>query len=271
MVRQYSSSHEATQAYNLCLEVLQQLGDPVPSYVQPGKLQLIGEKIQRNLSRLDENDIVTMSQMVLPDHYSLMRFYHQACNICFFSNNPMMKWFICRSLELTLQNGCCKYSASALMNYAMMLAGKLDVEEANRLGKIALKFLQRFDDHSDLIPHTYAVYYSFIAVHIEPFQSCADMHKHGMQVGLSLSADVQTALMNGYQYVVKAFASGTNLSTLKKECDYQLRLANAQSQRVSYCSSIPLVLKSSTLCSHTLHLGAVAVGTSVSDYHSDNH
>lgn len=64
----------------------------------------------------------------------------------------------------------------------MVLGGKLvhDVEGAYRVGKMALKLLERFDDSTDLLPSVYLVYYGYIAVHIEPFQSCADMLKRGM-------------------------------------------------------------------------------------------
>ena len=94
---------------------------------------------------------------------------------------------------------------------------------------------------------------------IEPFQSCADMLKRGVslipyfrifhsaltltselppsimtgfEIGLS-TGDTQVSLINGIHFLQKSLLSGTELKTLKKECDYQLRLAEAHSQSMS--------------------------------------
>ncbi|KAL7543377.1 hypothetical protein ACHAXR_013104 [Thalassiosira sp. AJA248-18] len=116
------------------------------------------------------------------------------------------------------------------MRYAMVLGGKLiqDVQESYRVGKLALKLLERFDSQ-DLLSSMYLVYYGYIAVHIEPFQSCADMLKRGFEIGLS-TGDTQTAFNNGLHYIQKSLISGKNLPDLKKECDYQMRLIDPNSQ-----------------------------------------
>ncbi|KAL7537493.1 hypothetical protein ACHAXR_007855 [Thalassiosira sp. AJA248-18] len=211
-----NSCQEGKRAYDLVLEVLEQLGEVIPTTVDPAKSVKKVEKTQEKLRDLTENDLMSMKVMDSPCHLSLMKFYNQV--------------YACRLVELSLEHGVCKYSAIGIMRYAMVL-GKViqDLQEGYRVGKLALKLLERFDSAQDLLPDVYLVYYGYIAVHIEPFQSCADMLKRGFEIGLS-TGNTQTALMCGIHYIQKCLASGRNLSDLKKDCDYQMRLTESNSQ-----------------------------------------
>ena len=222
---------QGQEAYDLGLEVLEQLGEKIPKSVDPDSFKTTVAKIQSKLGKIDESDLINMKLMEDPIISSLMQFYNHVCHMSFFLNPPMMKWYAAKQMELTLEHGVCKYSALGIMMYSMILGGKLiqDVEGGYRLGKISLKLLERFDQAQDLIPNMYLCYYGFIAVHIEPFQSCADMLKRGMEIGLS-TGDIQMALLIGPNYVQKSLISGMNLPDLKKEWDYQMRLIDTNSQ-----------------------------------------
>ena len=192
------------------------------------------QTIQDRFAEMNDDDLTAMKPMESQFHNSLMQFYNQACFLSYFVNPPMLKWFACKLVDLTFEHGVCKYSALGIMRFSMVLSGKLihDVDGAYRVGKMAMKLLEQFDDSTELLPMIYLCYYGYIAVHIEPFQSCADMLKCGMELGLSLG-DTQTALINGIHYIQKSLLSGMNLQALKKECDYQIRLIDAHSQPVS--------------------------------------
>ena len=236
------------------LVVLKQLGEKIPKSVDPESFKTTLAKIQSKLGKMDESDWVNMKPMVDPYIYSLMQFYNQVCLISYFVNPPMLHWYTAKQVELTLEHGVCKYSVLGIMNYSLILGGKLiqDVQGGYRLGKVSLKLLERFDRAQDLIPGMYLCYYGFIALHIEPFQSCADMLKRGMEIGLS-NGDTQTALLNGSSYIQKSLISGMNLLDLKKECDYQMRLIDSNSQPMSKMYMSRLVYMS------RLHLSIVRV------------
>jgi len=212
---------ELKKSFDTCVEVLIQLGETIPATVDREVFVKRAENVLAKLNVMTENDMKTMKS---PFHVSLLRFYDRACFTSYFVQLPMMKWLACRMVEISLEHGFSKYSALGLMWFTMILAGDLiyDVHAGYRVGKIALKLLKRFDANN-LLPNAYLVYYSFTAVHIEPLQSCADMLKRGFEIALS-TGDIQTALVNGVQYIQKSFLSGANLSVLKKECDYQMRL-----------------------------------------------
>lgn len=54
----------------------------------------------------------------------------------------------------------------------------------------------------------------------------------GFEIGLS-TGETHTALICGIHFIQKSLLSGMNLSSLKKECDYQIRLIDAHSQPMS--------------------------------------
>ena len=55
------------------------------------------------------------------------------------------------------------------------------------------------------------------------------MLKRGFEIGLS-NGDAQTALICWLHYIQKSLISGMNLSYLKSECDYQMRLLDDSQQ-----------------------------------------
>ena len=157
-------------AYDLVIEVLQQLGEEIPTSFDPKSFVDKVDEIQSKLSSMTEDDIMSMKRIESPSHYSLMKFHNQASFIAVFANPPMLTWFITRLVELALEHGLCKYSALGIVSYSVVLGGKLikDLEGGYRLGKIALKLLERFEAQ-DLLSNAYLTYYGYIAVHKEPF------------------------------------------------------------------------------------------------------
>ncbi|KAL7543378.1 hypothetical protein ACHAXR_013105 [Thalassiosira sp. AJA248-18] len=85
---------EGKGAYDLIVEVLEQLGEVIPAAVDPASFMNTVEKIQEQLSRIKESDLISMKAMESPFHYSLMQFYNQVCFISYFVNPPMLKWYV---------------------------------------------------------------------------------------------------------------------------------------------------------------------------------
>lgn len=153
----------------MAIEVLQQLGETIPTAVGSESFLETINKTKAKLSGTLLNNLMDMKKIESRSrsHYSLMKFYSQVCFISFFANPPMLKWYASRLVELTLAHGICKYSALGLMQFAIII----DVDRGYMLGKIALKLLERFDSTQDLLPSMYLPFYGHIAVYHEPLQS----------------------------------------------------------------------------------------------------
>ena len=149
---------EAKPAYDTCVDVLKQLGETIPALA---RADIVVEKVKDIQSRLDEmteKDFMDMKTVDSPFHYSLMQFYDKIGYISYFANPPMLKWFACRLVELSFEHGFSKFAPVGMTRYSMILGGKLihNVEEGYRVGKIALKLLDRFDA-TETMPMIYLV------------------------------------------------------------------------------------------------------------------
>ena len=222
------ASKQTKAAYDTSVDVLTQLGEAIPEAVDAEDFESRAKNLQIRLSALSEQDLMNMKDCHDKTHYSLMKFYEHIELLAFLTKPSMFKWYACRLVELSLEHGTCKYAALGMMRFAMLLTGKIfyNVDEAYGIGKMAMKLVERYNA-SELLPSVYLAFYGHVAVHVEPIQSIADMHKRGFEIGISIG-DIQTALFNYVHYIQKALISGSNLPALKKDCDYLIRLSTEQ-------------------------------------------
>ena len=64
------------------------------------------------------------------------------------------------------------------------------VREGYRLGKIALRIVDKMQDQSSL-PGTYLGYYGYAGVLFEPIQSCENQHRKAFEIGMQLGECTQ--------------------------------------------------------------------------------
>ncbi len=222
------ASKQTKAAYDTCVEVLTQLGETIPEAVDAEDFESRAKNVQIQLSALSEQDLMNMKEVDNKTHYQKMKFCEHIQFFAFNTKPSMFKWYACRLVELSLEHGRCKYSAMGMMRFAMLLTGKIfyNVDEAYRVGKMAMKLIGCYNA-SELLPSAYLAFHGHVAVHVEPIQSIADMHKRGFEIGISIG-DIHMALNNYIHYIQKALISGGNLPGLKKDCDYLIRLSTEQ-------------------------------------------
>lgn len=149
-----------SKAYETCLEVLSQLGEEVPTSLEPERLLTMVSDLQDTLSAITDEQLLEMKETDIKTHYSVMQFYTEICFLSYFVRPKMMHYFASKMVDLTLKYGVCKYSAMCFAQYGMMLGGNLakDIQSGCRYGKIALSLLKRFDA-VDQIPSVYLCNY----------------------------------------------------------------------------------------------------------------
>ncbi len=215
-----------TEAYILCREVLAQLGEDVPETFQPHKVNAM-VKITSSMAKTRESDLLEMNEMDERTCYSI-RFYNIMAIIAFTAKPKMYPFIACRMVQITMQNGLCRYSLICLSIYAMVLCSdKLvynDIEGALQMGKAAISVLKKRYHTSQTLANLNLCYHGYIAFYTEPLQTCAEMLQQGFVAGLSLG-EVGDGFLNSSLHIRAALLAGERLPSLLDKLDYYLTMA----------------------------------------------
>jgi len=215
-------------AYNICREVLSQVGQNIPETVYLYQTTAMTKTAARMAEGLSDKDLLAMKEME-PQLAAVMSFYAVIVRVAFYSKPEMLPFLACRMVQLTLENGLCMHSITGFIVLAALLCkksmgDKIDILCATKIGKAAMTCLsQRYS--AEKIPEAYTLYYGFVAWHSEPLQICAEKLRRGFEVGMTLG-DSHTAFYISLQQVMFAILAGERLPTLLEKVDYYFGLAN---------------------------------------------
>ena len=214
-------------AYDLCREVLSQLGENIPETVSSNKMNTMIKATARMVEGLSDTDLLEMKEMDTK-LATLMGFYSVMWRAAFLAKPEMVPFLACRVVQHTMKNGLCKHSISGLIVLAALLCSntllEVDIQSALKIGKAAMScFTQRYNT-SEQLPEIYSLYYGFVAWHTEPLQICAEKLLQGFEVGMSLGESLW-AFFNSIHHVMMAIIAGERLPTLLEKMDYYLQKA----------------------------------------------
>ena len=215
-------------AYDICREVLSQVGQNIPETVYLYQTTAMTKTAARMVEGLSDKDLLAMKEME-PQLAAVMSFYAVMTRAACLARPEILPFLACRMVQLTMENGLCMDSLTGFIVLAALLCKKsmgdeIDILCATKIGKAAMTCLsQRYS--AEKIPVTYSVYYFFVAWHSEPLQICAEKLRRGFEVGMSLG-DSHTAFYNSLQQVTFAILAGERLPTLLEKVDYYFGLAN---------------------------------------------
>ena len=218
---------QAKDAYDRCAEVLRGLGETIPTSFDSEKINDMLKKMLTFLTSISDDSLLNFKECSDRLHFYVMQFYQQLGLFAFFGQSSSMQSYLwCRSVEIAIRVGFCKFTAASMASVAALLCGATfkDISNGYRIGRVALSLLTRFNATS-LIPVVYLSFYGMVAwAASEPIMYCADQLYRGFQIGMSVGQPT-IALMNGLHYIQKSFVGGRNLLALSKDIDYQLELS----------------------------------------------
>ena len=220
-------------AYDLCREVLSQLGEKIPEKLYRNQTTHMTEATHLMVSGISDTDLLEMKEMDTKLTTS-MGFYCVMKRVAFLAKPEMIPFLACRVVQLTMKNGLCMHSITGFILLAAILCkksmGENYMECAKKIGKAAMTcFLQRYN--VEKLPGTYSIYYTFVAWHSEPLQICVEKLRQGFEVGISLG-ESHLSFYNSSQQVMFAIIAGERLPTLLEKVDYYLRFANTTQDSV---------------------------------------
>ena len=214
-------------AYDLCREVLSQLGENIPETVYSNQMTRMTEATAQMVEGISDTDLLEMKEMDTK-LATLMGFYSVMWRAAFLAKPEMVPFLACQVVQHTMKNGICKHSISGLIVLAALLCSntmlEVDIQSALKIGKAAMScFTQRYNTSEEL-PAIYSLYYGYVAWHNEPLQICAEKLLQGFEVGMSLGESLW-AFFNSIHHVMMAIIAGERLPTLLEKMDYYLQKA----------------------------------------------
>jgi hypothetical protein len=223
-------------AYNVCHEVLYQLGDNIPVIFSSSQMNSMIEATVVMVDKVSDKDLLGMKEMDSKLATS-MTFYNLMWRAAFMGKPEMLPFLACRVVQHTMENGMCKHSISGFLILAALLLRKPmtaeDIDTATKIGKAAMScFTQRYNT-TELIPEAFSYYYGFVAWHIdEPLQTCAKKLGQGFDVGMSIG-ESDVAFRNAIQHIMTAILGGHRLSAVLKILDNYMQKADTYQHYLS--------------------------------------
>ena len=201
------------EACEAALEILKKLGLSLPT--SPGKMQirlsLLKTKIM--LAGKSFDHLIQLPPMTDPSKTAIMRIIMRA-NAALATIYPEMYPVLTNEqLRMTVRHGNGPASASAYLNYGMLLGARGDMETGYRFGQLALRFLQQPQAEVSRIPTRFA--FNLIMRHwkehlretLAPF---LELHQAAREIG-----DLFYITYSSAFYCVHMFLSGSELAEIE--------------------------------------------------------
>ena len=112
----------ANEAYTTCSSILAQLGEAVPDIVTE---EMVGDIIPETLSMYSEicGDDWLGTKMEDTKLCNIVKFYSLLTTAAYFCK-PSSGYFVCRTIQMSLQNGVCEYTPIAVMKLSSIAFNK---------------------------------------------------------------------------------------------------------------------------------------------------
>jgi len=219
---------ESEEAFRTCCYVLKQLNEEIPESIDLKQTALKIRETGAKLANVSDNDLLHLAKGESDSVFVFtLKFYTLLLCISFWKKPELMPFLGCRIIHLSLVHGVCQDSVFGFILYASVLCQQnkfdIDIQEACRVGRMAMSLLKSFDS-AKIIPKVNFAYYGFVALHNLPLQICSSNLRKGFEVGISGGESVTIASYNSMHLLRIALLAGENLLSNLKEADYHIEI-----------------------------------------------
>jgi len=204
------------EATDLCLEVLEQLGERFPKNPTLWHVAIDILRTQRLLSGKTDAAFLRYRMATDTQKLAAMQIMVVGFNAVFFSKPMLSPLFCTRMVRISLKYGFSATTCVAFAYYGLILCDNgYDVAGGTRFGNLSLKLLDRFQA-KEWIPRVYGAVYGFIHSWTKPCESALEPLRRGYRIGLE-TGDIEFAILDALLDMFYQFAIGTPLADLDRE------------------------------------------------------
>ena len=187
MVTLYTAIDKPDKALDIGLEALSMLGVRLPK--NPGKLKILINIIRVRLAQgaTKVEDLAELPEMTDPTLNATMTLLSMVGAPAYYVNPNLFAIIITRGVVLSFKYGLPRLAAYGMIAVGLIMGSRLGFYDyGNRLGKVGLKVMERFNDLKSF-SRSYFIYAYFILPWREPARECMQYlslaYKHGMETG----------------------------------------------------------------------------------------
>ena len=187
MVTLYTAIDKPDKALDIGLEALSLMGVRLPK--NPGKMKILINIIRVRLAQgtAKVEDLADLPEMTDPLQNAIMTLLSMIGAPAYYVNPNLFAVIITRGVVLSLKNGLPKLAAYGMIAVGLIMGSRLGFYDyGNRLGKVGLKVMERFNDLKSF-SRSYFIYAYFILPWREPARECMQYlslaYKHGLETG----------------------------------------------------------------------------------------
>ena len=195
-------------------KILIKLGEDAPRALDDSTLLLDIKAMNKVLEERSDESLLNMKQANDKKLVTLHRLYADLANTLHFTKPGLIGAVACRMIELTLKNGITPTAPLSFTHYGEILASTGKIEEGCRLGRLALKMVEKNTSSSKYKPMVILFCYQTIMGYTEPFQAGAEAYYTGYKAGQQMG-DFLYSFWNLMSSITYNFLSGQNLRTIE--------------------------------------------------------
>ncbi|KAL3936580.1 MAG: hypothetical protein SGBAC_008133 [Bacillariaceae sp.] len=236
MIQIYSfqARFQVTDSIQLGLDVLEQLGEPIPRNIGIRHIVVELLKVKRMIKKRPDTAIAGLPDMTDPVKLSVMGVLNLLISPSFVAGPKLFPMVAFKLLRLTLEHGASAVSSIACAAVGVVVVNAGDLDTAYRLGQLALLFIGRYNAvRNDWIPRVYVIHYGLIALSKDRVGSVLEKLDHAHTLGME-TGDVEMGTIGKHMSLMYAWDVGYSLIELEPKMKATLAQNKAQNQLLWY-------------------------------------
>ena len=221
------------ESLEMILDILTELGENPPRSMDDSTLKDDINAMNKVLRERSDDSILNMPQTNNKKIVTLHRLYSDLVHVLHFTKPDLVSSVSLRLMEISLKSGITPTAPISFSCYGEMLASSMKmIEEGCRLGRLAIKLVEKNISSSKYKPVVILGCNQTIFWYTKPLQAVAEAHFQGYTVGQQLG-DFLYSTWNQFFFITTNYLAGQNLCTVQSACkDYVMKRLSEKQQNL---------------------------------------
>ncbi|WP_413200993.1 ATP-binding protein, partial [Nostoc piscinale] len=209
-IQGYGAQNKVSDAVNIALNVLQQLGVEFPQNPSQSDVQLGISEIMSNMAGHKIEDLIDLPEMTEASLLVAMRMLSTTIPFAYAVTPILFLLIVFKKIHISMKYGNAPSSAYAYVNYGVILCGLIgDIESGFEFGKLAINLLEKFNAKENKAK-TILTFHGVIRHWKEHAQKGLQPLLEGYSTGLE-TGDLEYASFALYNYSSSSYFIGREL------------------------------------------------------------